>query len=251
MRKTLGICLTLTLAPAPGAVAQSSSLCVGPPQGPPATAPVARTPGADPFAPRGAAARGPENRLAPGIAAASFAAVVPPEPRAFALNDLITIIVRESTQTDFESSLETEKESEFDGEISDYRTFRIIDDVEALAHYYNNRGYELIHEAREAGRPVGEYSRRESMSTQLTARIIDIKPNGTLVLEARKYIQADDETLQLVVTGTARPEDITADNAVLSSQLYDLHISKQHDGELKKTARKGILTKVFELLFNF
>jgi len=33
---------------------------------------------------------------------------------------------------------------DFTGELSEYRTFRVIDDVEALAHYYNNRGYESI-----------------------------------------------------------------------------------------------------------
>lgn len=33
---------------------------------------------------------------------------------------------------------------DFTGEISSYRTFRVIDDVEALAHFYNNRGYELV-----------------------------------------------------------------------------------------------------------
>ncbi len=33
---------------------------------------------------------------------------------------------------------------DFTGELSDYRTFRVIDDIEALAHYYNNRGYERI-----------------------------------------------------------------------------------------------------------
>lgn len=33
---------------------------------------------------------------------------------------------------------------DYDGQVQDYRTFRIIDDLTALAHYYNNLGYELI-----------------------------------------------------------------------------------------------------------
>lgn len=40
---------------------------------------------------------------------------------------------------------------DFTGEISQYRTFRVIGDVEALAHFYNNRGYEKISVARSAG----------------------------------------------------------------------------------------------------
>ncbi len=40
---------------------------------------------------------------------------------------------------------------DFTGEISNYRTFRVIDDLEALAHFYNNRGYETISVAQGAG----------------------------------------------------------------------------------------------------
>ena len=43
---------------------------------------------------------------------------------------------------------------DFTGELSHYRTFRVIDDREALAHFYNNRGYEMIATAQAAGEPV-------------------------------------------------------------------------------------------------
>ena len=43
---------------------------------------------------------------------------------------------------------------DFTGELSEYRAFRVIDDVEALAHYYNNRGYESISLASLEGREI-------------------------------------------------------------------------------------------------
>ena len=43
---------------------------------------------------------------------------------------------------------------DYDGHVSDYRTFEIIDDITALAHYYNNLGFELIFNAERAGEPV-------------------------------------------------------------------------------------------------
>jgi tetratricopeptide (TPR) repeat protein len=36
---------------------------------------------------------------------------------------------------------------DFSGQLSQVHSVRVIDDMEALAHYYNNRGYELIHDA--------------------------------------------------------------------------------------------------------
>jgi tetratricopeptide (TPR) repeat protein len=43
---------------------------------------------------------------------------------------------------------------DYDGHVSRYRTFRIIDDITALAHFYNNRGYETIYDAQQSGDPV-------------------------------------------------------------------------------------------------
>lgn len=36
---------------------------------------------------------------------------------------------------------------DYDGNVHEFRTLRIIDDITALAHYYNNLGYELINQA--------------------------------------------------------------------------------------------------------
>ena len=43
---------------------------------------------------------------------------------------------------------------DFAGELPNYRTFRVIDDLTVLAHYYNNRGYEIIDEASQSGQEV-------------------------------------------------------------------------------------------------
>ena len=46
-----------------------------------------------------------DNPLSPAIAANSFIAVRIPEPRQFAKNDLVTVIIRESFKTDLKASL--------------------------------------------------------------------------------------------------------------------------------------------------
>ena len=80
------------------------------------------------------------------------------------------------------------------------------------------------------------------------ATILDIKPNGTMVLEARKSLRSDEEAFTLVAVGVCRVNDISADNTILSSQLADLFVEKQHEGYLKKAAEKGPLTKLFDFL---
>ncbi len=89
------------------------------------------------------------------------------------------------------------------------------------------------------------------MTGRVQARVIDVKPNGTLVLEARKFNQIDDETLTIVLTGVCRAEDITVDNTILSSELYDLSLVKTHTGELRRASKKGLITRLLDLLLNF
>ena len=190
-------------------------------------------------------------RLNPAIAAASFMAVEAPEPRVFAVHDLVTIVIREDMRTDFRSSLETEKKSDYTGEISDFPSLKDLLDGQVRPTQFTNGfvrvgiGYESEFEGE------GDYSNRQSMTARIQARVIDVKPNGTLVIEARKSVTSDHEHYTLVATGTCRVDDITVDNTILSSQLADLFIDKQHRGTLKRASEKGLFTNLLDAIFNF
>lgn len=193
---------------------------------------------------------GRPDRLSPALAAVSFSTVNPPEQRFFATHDLVTIIVRESTEAESESTLDTTKDASFDGGIEAWPGFRGLDDVWDLFVKTDLKANpRLAANFKKQFNGDGEYERTDTFTTRLTARVIDVKPNGTLVLEARKYIKSDKEELDMVLTGTCRAEDVKADNTVLSTQLYDLRLNKDHKGELKNTTKKGILTKIFDVLF--
>ncbi|MEO0963521.1 MAG: flagellar basal body L-ring protein FlgH [Planctomycetota bacterium] len=206
---------------------------------------------ASPFAPQ--AVPGRPMLANPNLEAVSFMSVPLPEPRAFAINDLVTIIIRESTQSDMVAGLETEKSTEFDVELS------AVPDVSL--HQFLTSGF-TNGNSLEQSLPFGLESdqsfegdgalvRGESITGRIQAKVIDVKPNGTLALEARKYNQVDRETVTLTLTGVCRAEDVTPDNTILSSQIYDLYLTKEHSGELRKATRKGLITQIVELLFNF
>lgn len=197
-----------------------------------------------------------ENRtqdpLIPAIRNASFITVGLPDPRRFELQDLITILVREETQASSGSKLDTNKELTFEGEIKDLTDIKRLFTEFTLSNMgYNDDGPRMGLEWSDEFKGDGSYERRDTLTSRIQARIIDIKPNGLLVLQARKFISSDRESMQLTLTGTCRPEDVTADNAILSTQLYDLHLNKQHAGDVRDAARKGIFTRILETVFNF
>ena len=191
-----------------------------------------------------------QRRLSPAIAAASFGAVAAPAPQTFAVHDLITIIIREDTRTAFSSSLETEKESTHEAEIAEFPRFSLSDLAGAriTPNAFTDGTLQLDLEASREFTGEGDYSNSQTMTARIQATILDVKPNGTLVLEARKTVRSDQEAYTLVALGVCRVDDITADNTVLSTQLADLFVEKQHQGYLKKAADKGPLTRLFDVL---
>lgn len=191
-------------------------------------------------------------RLSPAVSEMSYFAVSRPAPRTYALHDLVTITIREDLSVDFEAEISAEKESSTTGAIKDLPKLKLSDLLQAQINDSDvTPDVKLDVEYQREFTGEGEYSRRETMTARVTARVIDVKPNGTLVLEARKHIASDDETVTLVATGTCRVDDISADNEVMSTLLYDLHIVKHHNGELRKSTKKGPLTKLLDAIFNF
>lgn len=213
---------------------------------------------ADPFAhasfdaaaPVSAGRQADRRQLSPAIAAASFTAVVAPEPQTFAVHDLVSIIIREETRTDFSSSLETTKESAHEGEIAEFPRLTLSDllDTTLVPNTFPDGTVKLDLQASREFTGEGDYSNRQTMSARIQATILDVKPNGTVVLEARKSVRSDEEAYTLVAIGVCRVDDITADNTILSTQLADLFVEKQHEGHLKKAAEKGPLTNLFDWL---
>jgi tetratricopeptide (TPR) repeat protein len=58
---------------------------------------------------------------------------------------------------------------DFSGSRPEQERYQRIDDVRAVAHYYNNRGYALLHEAHQSGQaiPWGEARRQFQLATQV------------------------------------------------------------------------------------
>jgi len=184
------------------------------------------------------------------LRATSMYLVEPPEPRTFHTHDIIYVIINENARSSSSQSLETTKETTIEDRLNG-----IIDPVQLLE--FRLRGGDvsaldlLDLETTHEFEGEGQYDRDDRLDARVAAEIIDVKPNGNLVLQARKSIVQDGETKVMLLSGTARQEDITDANTVLSSQLADLRVDVQHEGELKKSSKKGIFTKALETLFAF
>jgi len=197
-----------------------------------------------------AAIAGAEADQAEPLYAYSLVAVRPPEPRTFLPNDLITIVIRESSRVERDQTIETEKSLALQAEVIK---------LKALTQFLELRGpattesvsADPILEVEGGFEGEGEYERNDDVTARVTARVLEVKPNGTLLLEAQTSVRTDEEVQTITLSGYCRTEDVGPTNTVQSSELYDLRLDVQHEGEIRKATKKGLIPRVFESIFSF
>ena len=81
--------------------------------------------------------------------------------------------------------------------------------------------------------------------------VVDIRPNGNLVLEARKTFQLEDDAWEYSLTGILRVEDILANNTALSENIALLNIYKRRRGKVHNSTRRAWGVKLYDIIFPF
>ncbi len=176
----------------------------------------------------------------------SWTAVKAPPPKTFRVGDLITVVVRETRKFEADADLETKKKFDISSELDAFIDLTGGGVGEAAFR----RGKPAIdYKYNQKFKGEGDTAREDRLTTRLTGTIIDVKPNGLLVLEAKARIQHDDEISVITLTGSCRKVDVSADNTVLSTQIADKEIIVNNQGALRAASSRGWITKLIDLLW--
>lgn len=179
----------------------------------------------------------------------SFIAVAEPEPKTLKAHDLVQIIVNEQSEITSKGTNNMTRDSELDAKVANFVKLNV--QKLTLQGLQPSIAPEINLSGTRSFQGQGEVDRSDSFTARITAEVVDVKPNGTLVLQARKTIKTDEEEQQFILTGICRVEDITADDTVLSTQMYDLELQKNHKGDVRQATKRGSLGKLLDVLNPF
>lgn len=175
-----------------------------------------------------------------------------PQPVVWRKHDHVQIIIRETSTARSSQALDTSKDYDLQAEIKDFPQLTINDLLEGILKASENANPAKLDIAyKNEFKADGKYLRSDDFSARVTAEVIDVWPNGHLVLEARTYVQTDQETSTILLSGVCDPQLVTPAGTILSNQLFDLRVIKMHEGQLKKTTKKGLIPRVLETIFAF
>ena len=177
-------------------------------------------------------------------------AVSDPEPHVLKKHDLVNIVVNEESKSQTSGESDQERAVDFDAKVDAFVKLNLAK-FSVMGGAEGAKPPEVKLEGSRDFKGTGEYDRSDTMTTRLEAEVIDVKPNGTLVIQAKRHLKLDAEDISMTLTGNCRVQDVDASNSVLSTDLHDLDLQKTTTGQVHDTTKRGVLHRLLDLVNPF
>jgi flagellar L-ring protein FlgH len=161
--------------------------------------------------------------------------------------DTITILITESASASKQASTDTKRSSTASAGIPNLLGLETSGTIKSWADLSNliNASYN----SEFAG--SGSTSRRESLTATISAKVMDVLPNGNFLIEGRRNVKVNNEDQSIKVEGTVRPRDITAINTIPSSLIADARITYTGKGIVSDQQSPGWLVNILNKIWPF
>lgn len=173
------------------------------------------------------------------------------------VNDLVTIKVIENIAGSNSADTSASRDSSADFSVADF--FGMNNDF----NLHNLWGLKGFYKGANVFSPTvkgrgqsdfqgdGNTARQGRLIGTITAKIVELMPNGNLVLEARKDITINKEKQVLIFRGMIRPDDIASGNTIVSSRVADAEIYLVGDGVVQDKQSPGWLVRILDKAWPF
>ncbi|MBN2580177.1 MAG: flagellar basal body L-ring protein FlgH [Pirellulales bacterium] len=166
----------------------------------------------------------------------SWTYLKPVEPQPIRLHSLVTVMVNEMSVFISEGQMDRKKKAHGDLKLPDWillKGFSVIPDPQSKGEPHV-RG-----EVDNKMRSQANLETRDELKFKMACEVVDIRPNGVMVLEGRRTIMNNDEVWEYTLTGEIESRDILPDNTVRSENISNLRLFKREKGHVRDGYRRG------------
>ncbi|MBS1803011.1 MAG: flagellar basal body L-ring protein FlgH [Acidobacteria bacterium] len=165
------------------------------------------------------------------------------DAKAMRVHDVISIVVTETLA------------ASTDGQVKNVRASNAKSSVSSLlgALKGSNSLTNLVGQNSSSGLTAqGQSTTNSSVSTTFGGEVVDVLPNGMLVVQATRQLTFSQQTQLIKLRGLVRPEDVSAQNQVLSTAMTDLELEVTGKGVVSdSTYRQNPLVRWLERILVF
>jgi flagellar L-ring protein precursor FlgH len=159
------------------------------------------------------------------------------------VHDIITVIVDYRTRMLSEGDAENRKTNTLNAVLSSWIRF----DGKSIKAAPQNDG-----DPRVAGtynsqyRAESDVELRDSLTFEVAAEVIEIRPNGNLYVEGDQTIRNNEEEWKIFISGEVAREAIQPDRTVSSKSMAKLKIDKAEDGQVRDGYARGWFNRWYD-----
>jgi len=163
--------------------------------------------------------------------------------KAFRLHDVVSIVVTESLAASTDGQVKNARSSNAaSGLTSLFGSLKASNALQNLAGMTASSGLSA----------QGQSTTNSSLVTTFGAEVVDVLPNGMLVVQATRQLTFSQQTQLIKLRGLVRPEDVSAQNQVQSTAMTDLELEVTGKGIVNdSTYRQNPLVRFLEKLVVF
>jgi flagellar L-ring protein FlgH len=164
------------------------------------------------------------------------------------INDIVTIIISETSAGGNKASTNTSRDTNTSAAITSLFGIEnaIIGNNATMGGKIGLGGTST-----NAMKGNGDTSRNTTLEARISARVLRVFDNGNLLIEGRRQVTVNAEDQYIIIGGIIRLEDIGADNTVASQYIADARILYTGDGVINDKMRPGWLTRVVDWVWPF
>jgi flagellar L-ring protein precursor FlgH len=163
--------------------------------------------------------------------------------RAMHVHDLVSIVVVETLSASTDGSVKNARSSNASSQVA-----ALFGKLSASNSLQN-----LLSQNSASGLTAqGQSVTNSSLNTVVGGQVMNVLPNGVLVIEAERQVAFNQQTQMIRLRGLVRPSDVNASNQVLSTAVTDLELEVVGKGIINDyTYRQNPLVRVLERLVIF
>lgn len=168
--------------------------------------------------------------------------------KAAKVGDILTIRIIESSKASNRASTKTNRKSDVGANLTNF--FNLGKQFPASQPFFNPfTGLKAGLESDFNG--TGSTNRSGDLTAIITARIVDVLPNGNLMVLGSREVSVNNEIQLITLSGIVRPQDISSDNVVMSTYISDAKIAYSGKGVINDRQRPGWLARILDYVWPF
>jgi len=147
------------------------------------------------------------------------------DAKAYHVGDLVTIALSESTTSALQSSVQTQRTFSASSNIGNMMGG--VGQKPAINALINPASSQVLN-------GKGQTALSTSLATTLAANVVEVLPNGLMVIEAKRDVNVTNQKQTVALRGVIRPEDVSPNNIVQSTAISHLEVD---------VTGKGVITE--------